>query len=125
MAWKTRNNTVDIPHTAAVVAPRPSPIVFLHPNVTGQGTRHLVEGTLDPVVRLFVVAHIMGSGLRSMTAFVGILFVPLTRMNPVASSFETMTVLAYNPSPYVMVRTWPVFVGVTMNEEIMGEVKNG
>ena len=94
-------------------------------NVRGQGTRHLLTGTLGPLVRLFVVVHVTGSVLRSMTAFVGILFVPFTRMNPVASSFETMTVLAYNPSPYVMVRTWPVFVGVTMNEEIMGEVKNG
>lgn len=26
--------------------------VFISPNVTGQGTRHLVAGTLDPIVRL-------------------------------------------------------------------------
>ena len=29
--------------------------IFLMPNVRGQGTRHFVEGTLDPIVRRFIL----------------------------------------------------------------------
>ena len=31
-------------------------LIFLMPNVTGQGTRHLVAGTLDPIVGLIFVS---------------------------------------------------------------------
>ena len=31
------------------------------PNVTVQGTRHLVEGTLEPIVRIYVFKLMIGS----------------------------------------------------------------
>ena len=40
---------------------------FLSSNVTGQGTRHLVAGTLDPIVRAAIlVIHIAGSCATSI-----------------------------------------------------------
>ena len=60
MPWKTWNNTVGIPHTAAVVAPRPSPIVFLHPNVSAQAEAGFAADSLQRIVGPISVLPLVG-----------------------------------------------------------------
>ena len=64
-AWMRTIGT-RLPHAASIFRAIILIILFLMPNVTGQRTRHLVAGTLDPIVRLIIIPLFGGDKTRRM-----------------------------------------------------------